>query len=268
MKEEKYQERIMDYLDGNLTAREAEELKKALREEGYDLARLDEMEKMARQLHDITEPEPREEMKENFFHMLEEEKSRIESKGRTVEAMLKPFRTLLDPVYLPKMLYASLILIIGMILGHWIIPDKQFQYQTGLMMEEMKSMKKMMALTLIDQSNATDRLKAVSYTNEISDPDDKVLEALLKTLNNDPSVNVRLASLDALTRQIGNELVRTGLIESIPNQDSPMVQVAIAELMIEIQEKRAVPELEKLLEKEDLNELVAEKITESIKILT
>jgi len=268
MKEEKYQERIMDYLDGNLTAKQAEELKKVLREEGYDLSRLDEMDEMVRQLDEIRAPEPREEMKEKFFHMLEEEKSRIESKERSLDALLKPFRTLLEPVYLPKMLYASLILIVGMILGHWIIPDKQFQYQTSLMMEEMQSMKTMMALTLIDQSNATDRLKAVSYTGELSNPDEKVLEALLKTLSNDPSVNVRLASLDALSRLIGNETVRTGLVESISNQDSPLVQIAIAELMITIQEKRAVSEFEKLLDREDLNQTVAEKITESIKILT
>ncbi len=268
MKEEKYQKRIMDYLDGNLTAKEAGELKKTLSEEGYDLSRLDEMKKLAHQLDEIHSPEPREEMNEKFYQMLNEEKSRIASKERSVDALLNPLRSLFEPVYIPKMIYASLILIIGMILGHWIIPDKQFHYQTRLMMEEMQSMKKMMALTLIDQSNATDRLKAVNYTNEISNPDDKVLEALLKTLNNDPSVNVRLASLDALTRQIGNEMVRTGLIEAIINQDSPMVQIAIAELMIKVQEKRAVPELEKLLEREDLNELVAEKITESIKILT
>jgi hypothetical protein len=268
MKEENYKERIMEYLDGNLTAKQAEELRQALKEEGYDLSNLDEMEKLARQLEEIQPPEPREKMKEKFYQMLEEEKSRIASKERSVEALLKPLRTLLEPVYLPKMLYASLILIIGMILGHWIIPDKQFQYQTSLMMDEMQSMKKMMALTLFDQSNATDRLKAVSYTSELNDPDDKVLEALLKTLNNDPSVNVRLASLDALTRQIGNETVRIGLVKSISNQDSPLVQIAIAEWMIKVQEKRAVPELEKLLQREDLNQTVAEKITESIKILT
>ena len=268
MKEEKYQERIMDYLDGNLTAREAEELMQALEEDGFDLTRLDEMQKMVRQLHEITEPDPREVMKENFFHMLEEEKSRITSKERFVDALLKPLYSLFEPVYLPKMLYASLILIIGMILGHWIIPDKQFQYQATLMMEEMQTMKKMMALTLIDQPNATDRLKAVSYTSEIGNPDDKVFEALLKTLNNDPSVNVRLASLDALSQQIGKENVRTGLVQSITNQDSPLVQVAIAELMIKIQEKSAAPEIEKLLQREDLHEAVAEKLTESLKILT
>lgn len=268
MKEEKYQERIMEYLDGNLTAKEAEELKKTLREEGYDLSHLEEMEKMIRQLDEIRPPEPRGEMKEEFFRMMQEEKSRIASKGWSLDAILKSFRSLLEPVYIPRMVYASLILIVGMILGHWIIPDKQFHYQTSLMMEEMQSMKKMMALTLIEQSNAADRLKAVSYTGELSDPDDKILEALLKTLNNDPSVNVRLASLDALTGQIGREMVRTGLVKSISNQDSPLVQIAIAELMIKAQEKSAVPELQKLLEREDLNQTVAEKISESIKVLT
>jgi len=268
MKEEKFQERIIEYLNGNLTAKQAEELKKMLKEDGYDLSQLDEMEKLVHQLDEIKVPEPREEMQNQFFQLLEEEKTRVASKQSFYNSLFTPFRTLLEPTYIPRMTYAALILILGMVIGHWIIPDKQFRSQANLMMEEMQTMKKMMALTLFEQSNATDRLKAVSYTSELSQPDNRVLEALLNTLNNDPSVNVRLASLDALIQQIEREEVRTGLVQSISNQESPMVQIAIAELMINIQEKRAAPELRKLLEKEDLNETVAEKVTESIKILT
>jgi HEAT repeat protein len=94
------------------------------------------------------------------------------------------------------------------------------------------------------------------------------MEALLKTLNQDPSVNVRLASLDALIPHMEDPEVRTGLIRSLGNQDSPLLQMAIAELMIKAQEKQAVPELEKLLQRKDLNGQVAEKLKEGIKVLT
>ena len=263
-----YHERILEYLNGNLTTKQVEELRKMLKEEGVDLSQLDEMEKLVHQLDEIQVPEPREEMRDQFYQMLEEEKSRIASKQWFFEALIKPVRFLLETTSLSKMAYASLILMLGIFFGHWIIPDKQLRSQASVMMEEMQNMKKMMALTLFDQSNASDRLKAVSFTSELTRPDDRVLEALLKTLNNDPNVNVRLASLDALTRQIENLEVRTGLVQSISNQDSPLVQVTIAELMIKIQEKSSVPELKKLLQRENLNEAVAEKLTESLKVLT
>ena len=125
----------MDYLNGNLTVKQAEELKQMLKDEGYDLSQLNELEKLVRELDEIKEPEPRQEMKDNFYHMLEEEKAKIVSKQKFIESVLNPIRSLFEPANLPKMAYASLILIIGMVLGHWIIPDKQLQSQTAMMME-------------------------------------------------------------------------------------------------------------------------------------
>ena len=263
-----FHDRIIEYLNGNLTEKQVEELRKILKEEGFDLSRLDEMEKIYDQLGEIEAPEPQKEMRDQFYEMLEEEKARIASKQKIFETLTKPLMSLKEKISLTKIAYSGFILLLGMILGHWILPDKQVRHQTSIMMEEMQTMKKMMALTLIEQSNATDRLKAVNYSNELTAADDKIIEALLETLNNDPNVNIRLASLEALTRQIENPEVRTGLVRSINNQNSPLVQVTIVELMAEIKEKNAVPELEKLLQRENLNEVVEQKVTESIKVLT
>jgi len=258
----------LEYLNGNLTAKQVEELRKMLKEEGVDLSQLDEMEKLVNQLDEIQVPEPQEEMRDQFYQMLEEEKSRIASKQKFFDILIKPVRFFFETTFMPKIAYASLFLMLGIVLGHWIMPDKQLQSQTSMMMGEMQSMKKMMAIVLFEQSNATDRLKAVTFTSELNEPDDIVLSALLKALNNDPSVNVRLASLDALAKQVAREEVRSGLVKSISNQDSPLIQIAIAELMTQIEERSSVPEFRKLLEKENLNESVADKINESIKVLT
>ena len=267
-KEEKYQHLIVDYLDGNLTHREAEELRKTLEEEGYDLSQLDEMAELQKQMDGIGIPEPGAAMRDRFYAMLEEEKARMAQKRSLADALIQNIRSLFSPVLLPKLSYASFILLAGFVLGYWILPDRQSQTETGMLMEEVQSMKKMMALTLFEQSTASDRLKAVYYTSELDRPDDILLEALMKTLDQDPSVNVRLASLEALVPHMENPEVRAGLIRSLGNQDSPLLQVAIAELMIKTQEKQAVPELEKLLQRKDLNDQVAEKLEEGIKALT
>ena len=258
----------MDYLDGNLTIKEAEELRKKLEEEGYDLSRLDQMAELRQQMDEVGVPEPGSAMGERFYRMLGEEKERMAQKKHAVFTVLQPIRSLLNTGFLPKLSYAAIILLVGFVLGHWVLPDRQFQSEAGLLMEEVQSMKKMMALTLFEQSTASDRLKAVYYTSELSQPDNMLLGALLKTLNHDPSVNVRLASLEALEPHMDDPAVRAGLIRSISNQDSPLLQMAIAEIMIKAQEKEAVPEMEKLLQRKDLNDIVAEKLKESIKVLT
>jgi hypothetical protein len=268
MKEEKYQQRITDYLDGTLTMQEAEELRKVLEEEGYDVSRLDQITELLKQMDEVRVPEPRTEMRDRFYGMLEEEKSRMAQKHRLIDILLQPIRSLFNTGFLPKLSYAAFILLVGFVLGHWILPERLFQSQTGVLIEEVQNMKKLMALTLFEQSTASDRLQAVYYTGDLPQPGDVLLEALLKTLNQDPSVNVRLASLEALVPHMDQAEVRAGLIHSIRNQDSPLLQMAIAELMLKTQEKEAVPEMEKLLQRKDLNEQVAEKLIESIKVLS
>lgn len=266
--DDKYRERMVDYLNGDLTRKEAEALREELEKEGIDLSQLDDLEKLGGLLDELNVPEPGSGMRARFYAMLEQEKARSTRKTDALNMLLHPFSSREFPSIFPKLAYGTLILLFGFIIGQWAAPGGKDHAQTAQMMEEIQNMKKMMALTLFEQPSASDRLKAVSYTGDIQKPDEVVIHALLKTLDSDPSVNVRLASLDALMPHTGNPKVREGLVRSISNQDSPLVQVAIADLMTRIGEHKAIPELEKLLQRKDLNESVAEKLKESISVLT
>jgi HEAT repeat protein len=120
---------------------------------------------------------------------------------------------------------------------------------------------------MLENPSASERIRAVGYTDEMSSASRKVIDALLTTLNQDANVNVRLITLDALARLSANPIVREGLVQSISRQDSPLVQSAIADLMVKLQEKRSVKPLQKLLRKKDLNEMVKTKIEQSIQKL-
>jgi HEAT repeat protein len=61
--------------------------------------------------------------------------------------------------------------------------------------------------------------------------------------------------------------VREGLVRSIENQESPIVQAAIADVMVKLNEKSSVEELKKLLGRKDLNEAVKINIEQSIQKL-
>ena len=85
------------------------------------------------------------------------------------------------------------------------------------------------------------------------------MEALLESVRNDPNVNVRLVALEALARQIDSPRVRAGLIDSLPRQDSPMLQVALAEILNQ-QNGGATVAIRRLLERDDLDPSAREQI--------
>jgi len=129
---------------------------------------------------------------------------------------------------------------------------------------QIHEMREMVLLSLLENPSASERIRGVSYTSEISKVNKHVINALLSTLNNDPNSNVRLMTLEALTHYADDPAVREGLVQSILQQDSPLVQAALADAMLKLQEKKAVPSLKELLHQKDLNEMVRMKIRETL----
>ena len=122
-------------------------------------------------------------------------------------------------------------------------------------------------LSLLQNPSASQRIRAVSYTEEITNVDMKVISALFTTLNEDANVNVRLATLEALVKLASEPMVREGLVKSIALQDSPLMQSAIADAMVKLQEKSSVKSLQDLLHKKGLNQMVKINIEKSIQKL-
>ena len=140
--------------------------------------------------------------------------------------------------------------------------------QVQALSEQLHEMRQMMMLSLLQNPSASQRMKAASYASESRTINPDILSALLTTLNNDPNVNVRLTTLDALTQYARNAAVREGLIQSILMQDSPLMQAALADVMLKLQEKRSIPSFKKLLQDKGLNDMVRSKIEQVITRLT
>lgn len=136
--------------------------------------------------------------------------------------------------------------------------------QMRALTEQVHEMREMVLLTLLENPSASERIRGVSYTSEIKHVNKKVVDALLSTLNNDPNSNVRLMTLEALTHYSDDPAVRSGLVESILQQDSPLMQAALADVMLRLQEKKAVKPFKELLQQKDLNEMVRTKIQQTL----
>lgn len=171
-----------------------------------------------------------------------------------------------------RLAYSFILLSIGIAAGYWLqrssTPTVAYQQQIDTLSTQVQEMRQMMMLSLLENPAASERLRAVSYTEEINQVDEKVMEALLTTLNNDPNVNVRLVTLEALAKLANHAKVREGLVQSITRQESPLVQSALADVMVKLQEKRSIKPLRQLLRDDNLNHLVKGKIEQSIRELS
>jgi HEAT repeat protein len=174
------------------------------------------------------------------------------------------------PEFAPRLAFASVTLILGLAGGYYLrtpAPEDQPIASVDDVKKELSDLKELMMLSLLEKESVTDRLKAVSLTQEMDQASQKVTTALLQTLNSDSDINVRLAALDALRIYSGDSKVRQELIQSIAKQDSPLVQIALAELMAQLQDKSSATELEKILKNENTPTDVKKKIEESLKVL-
>jgi HEAT repeat protein len=116
-----------------------------------------------------------------------------------------------------------------------------------------------MAETLLQQASSSERLRGVGYMEKVRAPGRRTIDALLQTLDSDPSVNVRLAAADALYLFAGRPGVKEGVILSLAQQVSPSVQVALIDLLVDMREKRAVEALKILAGNDKLNPDVRRK---------
>ncbi|GAB2966457.1 hypothetical protein GCM10027048_41090 [Hymenobacter coalescens] len=230
-----------------------------------------------RGLVQLPTPEPSETLRPDFYAMLAAYKA-TEMAPRSASSLSRAvgwLQALLTPQFAGRLAYSLCLLALGIAGGYWLTSQRPApvgsadRQELAALTKQVQDMRQVMLLSLIDAPSATERLRAVSYTKELQQANPKVVEALLSTLNHDDNVNVRLATLEALAQLAPDEpAVRQGLVRSLSQQDSPLVQSALADVMVQLQEKRSVAPLRRLLAQPDLNDAVKGKIQQSIRSLS
>jgi len=223
-----------------------------------------ELRDLFNELDEVEVPEPSGSMKAGFYERLEEYKLKRSSK-RGLKIRWPELSELFGlHSFVLRPAFAVILLLVGIIGGMLINSNRQANKQ---LIAELQDSQRALMLTLLEQPSATQRLKAVNLTEELSSPDKMVIDALFTTLNNDENANVRLAALEALFRYAGLPEVRAGLIESISFQDSPLVLVTLSKAMALLQEKNSVEKLKGLLDNQNLDGNVKAQINEHIQKL-
>ena len=258
MERKQFEELITDYITGNCSEQQTQEFELFLKNNPASNLEVEEMKVFLNGFEDEVEASSAMDMK--FYSMLnaeEQKKSKV--------SMFDKLVNILQTKFTKQLAYTFAILTVGFFVGNTFNFKEDISGQSlDFAQSETENVRSQLVLTLLDQPSANKRLQAVNEVNKLNSVTKTITNALFSTLNSDTNVNVRLSAIEALANYTEISEVREGLIASIIHQKSPMVQIALADLMVKLQEKKAVKSFKKLINEKDVNESAKLKMEESI----
>ncbi len=247
MKCEEVQERMIDYLDKTIDEVKFKEIGRHL--ETCERC-LDEVRDLQQAMQVISKDEmelPDDTLKINFYHMLHNEIKTIERKSAV------NFQNIGNEWYSLnryRVAAAIALLICGTFLG--ILIKSQFldSYSSSELKQlhsEVLDLKKSAMFAMLKEESSSDRIQAVNYVEGLENPDENIIEALVKTLNNDKNLNVRMAAAYALSKFADQRAVCDSLVKSLSIQSDPILQVTLINILVERKEKSALRPIQQII---------------------
>jgi anti-sigma factor RsiW len=257
-------ELLPDYLQGRLGADRTGVVEKHLAE----CATCGEEAALWKKLALLPEEQPSAALESRFKAMLESyQEGRWEKTSLAAEKIKTPVPMLWglgNWRQLPAagIVWACLFLVCGFLIGRQSDrgDSTEVKKQLADLQGELAATRQTVALSMLQQQSASQRLEGVSWSTRLPQPDPKVMGALMHTVRFDNSVDVRLAALDALSRYADRPEVRRELVDVLQTTQSPMVQVALIDLLVDLHDKSAVPQFKKFQQDPHVNPTVKKRV--------
>jgi hypothetical protein len=167
---------------------------------------------------------------------------------------------------------AFALLVAGVVCGRYL--DRRYfdtsrtdNQELALLRGQIEGLRQLVALSLLNEPSPSSRLRGVTYSEQMAQPDAQIVETLLRTLNHDPNVNVRLRVVDALEKYTADPEVRRALVDSIAVQDTQLVQIALIDLLAQIRDHDAGPVLRKLAADTQVDETVRQRAAAALQTI-
>jgi HEAT repeats/Putative zinc-finger len=249
---ERVREQIPECLAGSLDHAARERLVAHLETCPACRAELAELNAVWRAMGSLPEPEPDPAMRARFREVLEAYQAGLSSGlGRQAEGPGRgPFRLphkswwAARPAWQAVLSFA--LLMVGVFLGRYVAQPRGPSPDVAQLQGQVESLRQLVTLSLLQEQSPSSRLRGVTYSYQMAQPDAQVEQALLYAVNHDSNVNVRLSAVDALEKYTAHPQVRRALADAFPAQDSPLVQIALIDLLVQVNDKEAAPALRKL----------------------
>ncbi len=247
MKCEEIESLIVEYLDNKLDKDLVTSIEKHLETCESCLDALKETQQLLQLMSREEMTQPDDSLRINFYHMLHSEIRKVKE-GKSNKDLIVTARWYEKGIYRIAAGVALLIAgtFMGMILNQGIFNSGESK-ELSQLRSEVNTLRKTTMFTMLRDQSSSNRIQAVDYANDISSPDENIIEALVRTLNNDNNVNVRMAAAYAMAKFGNEQAVRDSLVASLSSQKDPILQVTLINILVELREKRALKPIEQII---------------------
>ena len=247
MKCEEVETKMIDYLDKNLEEGIRQEIDKHLETCERCLDELRDTQQVMKLISEDEMVKPDDSLRINFYHMLHSEIKKSDA-GKNLLLRKTPSPWYRLARY--RMAAGFALLIAGTFLG-MLINGGLFNSYTSSEVKELRTevsdLRKTAMFTMLKDVSSSDRIQAVSYADELDKPDQNVIAVLVKTLDNDKNVNVRMAAAYALSKFADQPAVCDSLVKSLSLQVDPILQVTLINILAERKVKSALVPIQKII---------------------
>jgi Putative zinc-finger len=261
MKCEEVEALMIDYLDYSLSEDIRQQIEKHIESCERCLDELKDSQEIMRLMSRDEMVKPDDSLRINFYHMLHSEIKKKEQRSEESIPYSIPWYS--HSQY--RIAAGFALLVTGVFLGVFIhsgIKNSIEADELSQLHSEVNALKKTAMFTMLKGESSSDRIKAVNFADELNTPDDNVIDVLVKTLNQDKNVNVRMAAAYALAKFADQRPVTDSMVKSLSLQTDPILQVTLINILVEKKEKSALKPIQQIItDKSTLKEVktVAEK---------
>jgi hypothetical protein len=267
---------IPDFLMGSFDTARREEIQDHLRSCVDCKREFESLGTLWNSLADVHVEKPTPILRERFYAMLaayEHGMNQANAKSSVFDALNAFIERVWPKQPAIQFAFALALFLVGGVVGTRInlSSEKQSPPDTSIELAtlrgEVQAMNRMLAVSLMQQQSASERLRGITLTSHFQQPDRELTGALFEAMNYDPNVNVRLAAIDALQQYGSDPLVRKGIIDALTKQHSPLVQVALIDASVSLRERQSKSVFEEMLKNPKLNVSVKSRMELALKEL-
>ncbi|MBL7977525.1 MAG: HEAT repeat domain-containing protein [Bacteroidetes Order II. Incertae sedis bacterium] len=216
-----------------------------------DAKRLREYHFLWSTLREWPDEQPSPQVSLRFYRLLQEETQAQRLWEHPQRPLWSRIKQQITHIFSPRMAwqlgFGVVCICTGLLIGRVAFSPANTKGDFEQLRRDVYALQDQMAASMLQQASASDRLAGIDRIRTINIPEPTATSVLLRLLNNDPNVNVRLSAADALMYYVqGNPALIKQVEESFSKQPSPIVQSVLIEMLAQSKEKSSVRMLEEV----------------------
>jgi hypothetical protein len=210
--------------------------------------------KLWRELQDLPQEAPSQQLRRRFYDELEHADRRMHRRRRWLNLLSAP-----------ALAAAAGCVFVGVMIGFLLrSPAAPERAELTQLQQQVAMLNRNLVLDRLENDSASKRLLGVMEASDLAAHDPVVMNALLQRAVDDRVHSVRSAAIDAIGPRVGTPAVGDELMASLEKAESPLVQLALADLVIRYGNPNQLEQLLELSERGRLHPDVAQHVKSSV----